>query len=161
MNPIRELDEADIPQVVAVIRAAFAEYEGQLKPPSSTHHKTPEIVQRELEDGGGFVVSNEALIIGCVFYHNNADYIYLDRLAVLPDYRRCGIARSLIQSVEQHALRQGIAEVRLSVRLVLERQRALYEQLGYAFVSYGTHAGFAQPTFVTLGKRLKTHYAIL
>jgi hypothetical protein len=32
--------------------------------------------------------------------------------------------------------------------------RAYYERLGYRFVSYGTHAGFSEPTSVTLTKVL-------
>ncbi len=155
MFTIREMKATDIPQVVHVIREAFAEYQNQLDPPSSAHHKTPEIVQGELADGGGFVATAGDSIVGCAFYHNHARHMYLDRLAVLPQQRDQGIAHSLIRAVEQHAMEHALGEVRLSVRLVLEQQRGLYEHLGYHFVSYGTHPGYPQPTFVTLGKELR------
>lgn len=154
MFTIREMKTTDIPQVVHVICEAFAEYQGQLDPPSSAHHKTPEIVQRELADGGGFVATAGDSIVGCAFYHKHAGHMYLDRLAVLPQQRDQGIAHKLINAIEHHAIKNDLGEVRLSVRLALGRQRGLYEHLGYHFMSYGTHPGYPQSTFVTLSKQL-------
>jgi predicted N-acetyltransferase YhbS len=155
MFPVREITEDDVPWVVDVIRAAFEEYRGRLDPPSSAHHKTVEIVRRELADGGGFVACDPQAIIGCVFYHRYPDHLYLDRLAVLPSHRGQGIARALIRAVEQRAGQDGLGEVRLSVRLVLETNRTYFERLGYTFVSYGAHAGYTTSTSVTLCKQVQ------
>ena len=154
MFTVRDMLADDAPQVVEVIRTAFEEYRGYLDPPSSAHYKTVEIVCSELADGGGFVACAAQAIVGCVFYHIAPEHLYLDRLAVLPGYRRQGIAGVLIQAVEQRAGDYGLSEVRLSVRLALEGNRAYYERLGYTLLSYGTHAGYTTPTSVTLHKWL-------
>ena len=154
MFTVRDMTEHDIPSVIDVIRTAFEEYRGRLDPPSSAHHKTADIVRRELADGGAFVACEAQGMVGCVFYHRYPDHLYLDRLAVLPSHRRQGIAGALMRAVEQRAGQYGLGEVRLSVRVVLERNRAYYERLGYRFLGYGTHAGYTTPTSVTLGKQL-------
>ncbi len=156
MFTIREITEHDLPRVVDVIRAAFEEYRGVLDPPSSAHHKTAEIVSRELANGGAFVAWDRQAIVGCVFYHLYPDHLYLDRLAVLPSHRGRGIARELIRAVEQRAGQYGLGEVRLSVRLALESQRGFYERLGYTFLSYGIHPGYTTPTSVTLRKQVES-----
>ena len=43
-----EATDEDIPQILMVIKAAFAEYEGRLDPPSSAERKTVAIVREEL-----------------------------------------------------------------------------------------------------------------
>jgi|SRR5215510_1179835 len=153
---VREITEHDVPRVVDVIRAAFEEYRGRLDPPSSAHHKTAEIVRRELANGGAFVACDPQAIVGCVFYHIFSNHLYLDRLAVLPSHRGQGIAQVLIWSVEERARQHSLGEVWLSVRLPLEGHQAYYERLGYTFLSYGTHPGHTSPTFVTLRKQLES-----
>lgn len=145
-------DQAEL--LAALIREAFAEYAGRLDPPSSAHGKTAERVRAELADGGALIARIGEHAVGCVFWHPYSDHVYLDRLAVLPDMRGRGIGRALIAAVERQTLALGLCHVRLSVRLALEQNRVLYEQLGYRVLSYGIHAGYSAPTFVMLEKRL-------
>lgn len=151
---LRPATDDDIPALVELIRGAFAEYEGRLDPPSSAQNKTIAATRAELADGGAFVISDGGTLAGCVFYHPHGDHMYLDRLSVLPAYRGRRLSRRLIAAVEDLARASGLARVRLSVRLALADNRAYYERLGYAFHSYGTHAGYPEPTYVTLEKVL-------
>src|SRR5262249_40192574 len=107
MFTVREMAEIDAPRVADIIREAFEEHRGRLDPPSSAHHKTAEIVLRELADGGAFVACDLETIVGCVFYHLRPDHLYLDRLAVLPGHRNQGIAQALIRTVEDRARQYG------------------------------------------------------
>lgn len=145
---------ADLAAIVAVIRAAFAEYDGRLDPPSSAHAQTPANVARELADGGALVARIGDSVVGCVFHHWRGDHVYLDRLAVLPAHRGAGIGRALLAAAEQRARARGLGEARLTVRLALAGLRASYERLGYGFLEHRTHAGYGQPTAVTLRKPL-------
>ncbi|HEX6289762.1 MAG TPA: GNAT family N-acetyltransferase [Herpetosiphonaceae bacterium] len=154
MVQIREATEADIPQIVEVIRAAFAEYDGRLDPPSSAQARTVEATRRELARGSAIVALLDGAIVGCVFYFAYADHMYFSRLAVLSAYRGRGFARRLIVAVEDRSRVVGLSRVRLSVRLALPELRAAYERLGYTFLRYGTHEGYAEPTYVTLQKAL-------
>ena len=64
------------------------------------------------------------------------------------------IVTQLLQAIEARAQVLGLPNVRLSVRLALVENRAYYERAGYQFLSYGTHAGYSAPTYVTLEKHL-------
>ncbi|MCP3101835.1 GNAT family N-acetyltransferase [Myxococcus sp. K15C18031901] len=151
---LREATAADAELLARLLRESFEEYRGRLEPPSSAHGKTAEAVARELRDGGAFVAEAGDGPVGCVFFHVRDDHVYLDRLSVLPAFRGRGAARALIHAVEARALREGRSRVRLSVRLALKDHHDLYARLGYFFVTWGTHEGFASPTFLVLEKGL-------
>jgi GNAT superfamily N-acetyltransferase len=154
MVVIRPAEPGEAELLCGLVRAAFAEYEGLLDPPSSAGRKTPVVVREELADGGALVAEVGGQAAGCVFWHRHADHLYLDRLAVLPAQRGAGVGGALVSAVEALARHEGLGRVRLSVRLALPENRAYYERRGYAVLSYGTHTGYAAPTFVTLEKRL-------
>ncbi|WP_326491692.1 GNAT family N-acetyltransferase [Myxococcus stipitatus] len=78
----------------------------------------------------------------------------MSRLAVPPAFRGRCVARFLIHEVEARARREGRSRVRLSVRLALKDHHDGYARLGCLFVAYGTHEGFASPTFLVLEKPL-------
>ncbi len=80
--------------------------------------------------------------------------MHFSRLAVLPEYRRRGIGRALIEHVESRAQAAGLRRVTLGVRLALPQLRASYEHLGYHLYEMGTHPGYREPTFAVLEKQL-------
>ena len=151
---LREATSADVPALASVIAAAFEVYRDKLTPPSSSLSKTPEAVRLELQTATAIVAVQATTLVGCVFYQANNDHVYLSRLAVLPAYQGEGTARALLLTVEERSLNSGHDKVRLQVRLVQERNRALYASCGYKVHSYGSHAGYEEPTFVMLEKRL-------
>ena len=61
-------------------------------------------------------------------------------LAVLPEYRRAGIGRALMQTLCDHAGANGIETLFLEVRCTNAPAIALYRSFG--FVPYGTRAGY-------------------
>ncbi len=156
MNDIllQQATEQDIPALLDVIHSSFAEYEGRLDPPAGAHHETVESLRLKMSQGGGFVAMVNQEIAGCVIFEREPDSLYLGRLAVLAPYRRRGIARALVNSVEQQARALGYRRVRLGVRVGLPDNRALFENLGYRVIGFGTHAGYTEPTYVHLVKDL-------
>lgn len=151
----REGGEEDIPQILAVIQAAFAEYSGRLDPPSSAERKTVEIVREELRGATAVVAQHDQTIIGSVFYRPHGDAMYLDRLAVLPAWRGQGVGWRLMKIVEGKTAELGLDQVTLSVRIALTENRLFYDKLGYKFVAYGTHEGYKEATYVFLAKQVK------
>ncbi len=151
---LRPADEHDAALMSDLIRTAFAQYEGLFDPPSGAHGDTPEKVAGKLAKGGGFVALLNGEAIGCVLYQPENGFLYLGRLAVLPERRKRGAARLLIAAVEEQARTLDLPKVNLAVRAALPQNRIFFESLGYQFVSYGRHEGYSEPTFVTLEKEV-------
>ncbi len=94
---------------------------------------------------------------GCVFYAPKAGYLYVGRLAVVPEYRRRGIGDLLLRASERRAAELGLSHVRLGVRLALGKLRAYYEARGYVPIAFRSHAGYTEATYVEMEKALGHH----
>jgi predicted N-acetyltransferase YhbS len=151
---LREATDDDIPTIVAVTRAAFDEYIGWLNPPSGAPNETPEKVRAKLASGHGVLALIGDRVVGSVYYSAEAEYVYLGRLAVLPEYRGRGIGNALVAEVERRACELGVARVRLGVRVALPHLRVRYERLGYQVYEERSHEGFAKPTYLMMEKLL-------
>jgi len=150
---LRAATDADVPAITALLKAAFAE-QATLMPPSGALAETDEKVRRVMRAAGVLLAVIDRTIVGCVFYETEGSALYFFRLAVLPAYRRRGIAGALLDAGEEIARLRGIARTRLGVRLALPVQRASYERRGYHVVSYSAHPGFTEPTSAMLEKDL-------
>jgi predicted N-acetyltransferase YhbS len=151
---LREANEADAETLAALLREAFEEYRGKLDPPSGAHEETAEKVRENLANARAVLALAGEVPVGCVFYEAPEEYAYFSRLAVLQAHRRRGLGRALIDYVEGRARELGRPRVRLGVRIVLARQRAYYERLGYRPLFALAHAGYTEPTYLMLEKRL-------
>jgi ribosomal protein S18 acetylase RimI-like enzyme len=149
---LRDYRPPDIPQILDVIKTAFKEQRGQVNPPSSAESKTIEVIKAELQTANALVIESANKIIACVFYQPKGDSVYIDRLAVLPAFRRKGIGKVLMKEAEKRAIDLGFSTLSLSVRIELEHQQAYYSKMGFKISSYESHNGFEQPTFVVMRK---------
>ena len=150
---VREAACPDVAAILDILRAAFAEYEGFLDPPSGAHDETPGTVRRRMARGGAVMAIVGDVPVGCAFYEAVDGLLYFGRLSVLPHFRRRGIGTALLDSVEQRARNTGAAGVRLGVRLQLPHLLTRYERLGYRITKDMTHAGYEHPTYVFMEKR--------
>jgi predicted N-acetyltransferase YhbS len=146
--------EADTQQILSLIRDAFEEYRAVLNPPSGAHRETFDTIHKKIIEGGGFIAYVGDQATGCVLYEREADALYLGRLAVLPDYRKQGIAHALVEAIEDRARELNLPKVTLGVRVQLPGNRAFFERLGFQIVAYDSHDGYSEPTFMTLEKKL-------
>jgi ribosomal protein S18 acetylase RimI-like enzyme len=145
---------ADAQLVHQIMHEAFAEYLGVLDPPSSAHAETVTDVARALAAGGGALAWLGAAAIGSARYGRQPDHLYIGRIAVRPAYRGCGIGGALVTFLEGHARRLGVPEVRLEVRMALDRNLVLYDRLGYEIREIVPHPRNPEFSFAKLGKRL-------
>ena len=157
-NPIqlRQATENDVPTLLALMRAAFEEYRGKLDPPSGVHAETMESIQSKLETAKAVIAFIENEAAGCVFYELEGTHLYLGRLSVLPPFRKLGVGRALIDYVEAQAVKLSVPRVQLGVRIAPPQLTDYYERLGYRIISYETHPGFTQPTYVMMEKEVTT-----
>ena len=150
---IREavLDEA--PTLLALMVAAFAEYEGVLDPASGAHRETVTTVKRKLSSGGAALALVDGEPAGFAFYEPDGELLYFGRLSVLPRFRNRGVGGAVLEYVEARARRTGAAGVSLGVRLQLPHLVERYKRLGYRITEYMTHQGYDKPTYVYMEKR--------
>src|SRR5262245_19737569 len=152
---LREATVADIPTLVTLVHTAFEDYREQLDPPSGAHSETPETFRQALQMGyAALALANDAAV-GCVFYHQEGEHLYLGRLSVVRPFRRHGVGQALTAYVEQRARALGLARVQLGVRTALPHLQAYYERLGYGVVRYEVHQGYTTPTSVVMEKQVR------
>lgn len=147
--------DADATVLVNIIRAAFAEYQGLLNPPSGALKESVEEIRESMRTARYVLALVGKDAVGCVMYEERGEYLYLGRLAVLPPWRGRGIARALLDYVEGRADEMGITSVRLGVRVALSDLREMYERHGYRIIAYQSNEGHSEPTYVILQKVLE------
>ncbi len=152
---LRDATLDNAPLMTDLILTAFEDHRGKMMPPSGAHNETPEKIRAKLEQGGGFLAYVAAVVAGCVVYYpENAEALYLGRLAVLPGFRKHGVGQALVSAVEDKARAAGYTRMSLAVRIVLPANRAFFERLGYVITGYESHSGYTEPTFMHLMKPL-------
>jgi len=153
---LRAATVADAVTIAAIIAASFEEYRGRLEPESGAFRETAEAVAAELaREAGAIIAERNGAVVGCVMVKLLEDDLYLGRLAVVPAARGQGIARRLVEAVEDEARRRELAGVRLGVRIVLPENQKLFASLGYVEISREAHEGFDHPTSINMRKALR------
>jgi ribosomal-protein-alanine N-acetyltransferase len=67
------------------------------------------------------------------------DELHINNLAVLPEYRRAGVATALLTRVLDDGAARGAGRATLEVRRSNEAAQALYGRLGFSIVSVRRH----------------------
>ena len=77
-----------------------------------------------------YSVAGEA--VGCVaFEQPSPEVAYLNRLSVLPDYRRRGIGEQLVQHIFDYAKTKGVSEISIGIIAKHTELKNWYAQLGF------------------------------
>jgi ribosomal protein S18 acetylase RimI-like enzyme len=99
---IRSALPAESGVVAEIMRSAFAEHRGRIRPDSSALKETAESVAEFLRAHHIFVAEIEGRLVGSVQAKVEDDGVYLGRLSVLPGCRRIGVADRLLAAVESY-----------------------------------------------------------
>lgn len=136
---IREAAEADADLLASLIRGAFADVAVRfgLTPENSPTHPsncTPEWIRSAFAKGiRHFVLETPGGPAGCVALEQaNAEVCYLERLAVLPAYRRNGFGEALVNYAVEKARGLGVRRVELGMVAAQTELREWYERLGFS-----------------------------
>jgi ribosomal protein S18 acetylase RimI-like enzyme len=153
---LRPATAEDAAAILTITRAAFAAYEGRLDPPTSALKETLEELVSSLfqPDHGAALALVGNQPVGALRWSISPqrDHLYVGRVAVLPAYRRRGIASALMRWSEDHARALGLPAIEIGVRLQLPENLRFYEHLGYQITAYERHEGYDQPTFAAMRK---------
>jgi ribosomal-protein-alanine N-acetyltransferase len=124
LNIERMTMPSEIDEVLAIEGAAF------------TNPWTREMYLAELENQGisycYLARAGTGPAVGfCSFWHV-VDELHINNLAVLPEWRRQGVATTLLTHVIREGARLGAARAALAGRRSHDSARALYERFGFA-----------------------------
>lgn len=145
----------DAATVAALVRAAFAAQSVPTDPPASALRLTGANVREHLAAGGGGMVAEPAdAMVASIMWSEVDGGLYIARLAVAPAWRRRGLARALLAAAERASRAAGLPRLHLGTRLVLRDNRRLFSAVGFVEVARHAHAGYPQPTWVEMEKRL-------
>jgi ribosomal protein S18 acetylase RimI-like enzyme len=133
MKTIRYATPKDAKSIFTMTQAAYAGYRS-LIPYSSVWQETPEDVAHEMKLGPMLLFLLENRLVGsvrCHVKHEKEYFLYIHRLAVLPNYRRQGIGHALMERTETIAKSLILDEIRLEVRAAQPDSQQFYLKLGY------------------------------
>jgi ribosomal-protein-alanine N-acetyltransferase len=130
IEPLASPDEIDA--ILAIEQASF------------TNPWTREMYVAELKNEGVsfFYLARDKgrQIVGFCSFWRVLDELHINNLAVVPDFRRQGVATALLRRVMDEAARFGIRRTMLEVRQSNTPARQLYERFG--FVVAGTRSNY-------------------
>jgi len=123
--------------ILALVHAAFA----GLEPPSGVLNETVADIAARQRGGIVIVAQSGNDFIGSIFCAPQGDALYLTRLAVVPAWRKRGVARAMLAAAENEARRIGAKRLTLRVRVTLPGNRAYFERSGFAVNGQGQDPG--------------------
>jgi len=145
---------AESAAIAELIREAFEEYRGKLRPESGALAETAETIAVAFTDHTVMVAEADGRLVGCVLATPDGRNLYLGRLAVHPDFRRHGVGGLLLAEAERHARAIGAAALTLGVRIALPENFRYFAHHGFREVEREAHPGFDHPTSINMAKLL-------
>ncbi len=145
-------DNAHIPDILDLIRRAFAYMDARVDPPSSAHRLTLDAIKEQTTSGEVWIIGAPPL--ACVFLTEKNDHLYVGKLAVDPFARGKGHARRLIEVAEARAKARGLTGLELEVRIELIENHEAFRRMGFVKTGEKRHEGFDRPTSITMRKAI-------
>jgi N-acetylglutamate synthase-like GNAT family acetyltransferase len=137
---IREATRDDVPLLTTLVRTSFRDVAERfhLTPDNCPKHPsncTPEWFETALEKGVRYYILEEnKTSCGCVALEQvKPDICYLERLAVLPQFRRKGFGEALVKHIITEARKLGIRRVEIGIIAEQTELKEWYEKLGFVF----------------------------
>jgi N-acetylglutamate synthase-like GNAT family acetyltransferase len=135
---IQVCTQKDIGILVETIRRAFQDVAKRFdltkdNAPRHPSNCTKDWIQKDMERGVTyFIMENENLVVGCVALElTKSDVCYLERLAVLPDKRRHGFGKALINHILSEAKLLGAKRVNIGIIAEQSELKNWYKEIGF------------------------------
>ncbi|GGJ35098.1 GNAT family N-acetyltransferase [Deinococcus roseus] len=162
MKSIQPATREDAETIVSLVHGAWKD---TIDPRSSGHRMTVDDVHAVFDDeGGGFLVSRDDHVVGCICYRPNGKTLELSKLAVLPEARKQGFSIMLVQAVEDYARQRNFKRILLAVSQYNLSVIPLYQKLGYTIqeneVYEHSHPGSSPPVVMTRKLQTRKDYRL-
>jgi N-acetylglutamate synthase-like GNAT family acetyltransferase len=134
---IRIASRNDIPLITKLIRTSFRSVAERFdlteaNCPRHPSRCTDEWVCRDFDAGRDYFILEDEKPVGCVALEAaSGGVFYLERLAVLPDKRRCGHGSALVRHIFGEARRRGGAAINIGIIDEQQELKQWYETFGF------------------------------
>ena len=140
---IRQANEADIDTLVILLRSSFSDVAERFELtfencPKNLAFCTKERVKSDLARGLiYYILEKDGRPCGCVAFEKaGPDLCYLERLAVLPQHRRKGYGKELVNHIFDHAGKNGVQKI--DIGIISEDKKLKNWYMKFGFVRKGT-----------------------
>ena len=135
------------PEDYAAVARFWRDY---LDVPAATDESVSKTLKKMSEDHryGTYVAEEDGKVVGFITFvevlsiDDPNGYIKMNGIAVMPEYRRCGIAQQLTERVEQEALKRGADSIGAASSIKRTGSQALLTKLGYEKSAFWYHKNF-------------------
>lgn len=123
---IQQLNPEDVDRIVAIWAQAGLPFR-----PSGRDAKA-HLLQEMVQDTAVFLgADDDGELVGVVLGTHDGRKGWVNRLAVLPEYRHRGIGRALVEELERRLNQRGILIVTCLIEGENQASKAFFESLGY------------------------------
>jgi N-acetylglutamate synthase-like GNAT family acetyltransferase len=136
---IRSCTQDDIEVLAEIIRKSFKDVAKRfgLTPENAPRHPSncqEEWIKKDIERSVKyFALEKEGLVCGCIAVEKaNHDVCYLERLAVLPDQRKQGLGKALVEHVLSQAKLLNVQNVNIGIIAEHTELKNWYRKIGFA-----------------------------
>ncbi len=148
---IRRAMPEDAPAVELVTTRAYDVYEvllGYLPPPAS------ENPLGWISAGEAWVGERDSQVMAVLIAQTQPTHMLVLSATVDPDWQGEGHGRALLEHAEALAREAGLAELRLSANVLMERNISLYRHCGFRVTGQRPHPGQAAHSLADMSKAL-------
>jgi len=150
-GPIRiTAKHASVPDILELVKRAFAYMEPRINPPSSIHRLSVDSINAHCLSGEIWAIGAPPHV--CIFLKERRDRLYIGKLAVDARWRGHGLARRLIDLAAARATALGLSALELETRVELVENHSAFRRLGFVQAGEGRHPGFEDPTYIIMRK---------
>jgi N-acetylglutamate synthase-like GNAT family acetyltransferase len=135
---IREANETDFDVLVTLLRDSFRDVAQRFgltveNCPKSPAFYTKQRIKEDFERGVKYYILEEnGKAFGCVAFEKaGPDFCYLERLAVLPEHRRNGCGKALVNHVFNQARKMGLQRIEIGMIAKDAKLKNWYRKFGF------------------------------
>ncbi len=140
--------------LLRLLCASYAYMNDRIDPPSSLRSWNTDTLEEKARGENLVLALASGRPVACAFGKPRDDVLYVGKVAVDERFRRRGLARGLIERLEQIACSLGLSQLELDVRMELVANQRTFDALGFRVVDHRAHPGYDRPTEVIMRKEL-------
>lgn len=142
--------------LLALLHRSFAFMDGRIDPPSSLHKLDVDSLHEKSKNETLLTAVDGSKLVGCLFVKQNADSLYLGKLAVEDAYRGQGVARQLIDVANLIGNQWSCKTLELETRVELTENQTFFKHLGFEKVGENSHEGYERATSFRYQRLIKS-----